>query len=342
MSWSMSAAVALPDETMLGIVREKRHFALFTHYNPDGDALGSLLGLADILEHAGKQVICYLEAPVPAIYRFLPGSGRIQTDMERVRDFLRSAGEDGACIALDCGDEKRLGLYSEEVLKYPSLLVIDHHHDNPGFGDCNWISPESSATGEMVFDLAQALGFFLSPQAAECLYAAISTDTGSFHYAATSSHTFTVAAELVRCGANPAILANKLYNNYTLGRLRLLQDVLSTLEMYEKERIAVIRVSQAMLERTFTTMEDIEHFINFPRAIHSVRVAVFLKERGPGHISVSLRAKGRCDVSAIAVHFGGGGHKNASGCTMRAEHMDEVRDALLPHLVAGIRSHKKV
>lgn len=332
--------MARPDQEIISIIREKGHFVLCTHYNPDGDALGSLLALADILDNMGKKVLCFLEAPVPAMYRFLPGSGRAQTDMDKVREFIRVAAGDVALLTLDCGDAKRVGKYGAELLACHPSLVIDHHHGNPGFGDCNWIAHDSAATGEMIFDLAQAMGVKLSPQAAECLYVAISTDTGSFHYAATSSHTFNVAAELVRCGADPAALANKLYNNYSLGRLRLLREVLDTLEMFEKERIAVIRVSRAMRDRTFTTMEDIEHFINFPRAIQSVRVAVFLKEIEPGHISVSLRAKGRCDVSAIAAHFGGGGHKNASGCTMRLAGMDEVRDALLPHLIAGVRSKK--
>lgn len=331
--------MARPDGDIVRIVRERHFFVLCTHYNPDGDALGSLLACADILDDMGKEVLCFLEAPIPAIYRFLPGAGRVQTDMERVRDFIRAGGSDIALIALDCGDARRLGRYSEELLACHPTLVIDHHHGNTGFGDHNWIDAGSAATGEMIFDLTRALDVPLSPRAASCLYVALSTDTGSFQYAATSSHTFDVAAELVRRGADPAALANSLYNNYTLGRLRLLREVLATLEMHEKDRIAIIRVTRAMRDRTFTTMEDIEHFINFPRAIHSVRVAVFLKEIEPGHISVSLRAKGRCDVSRIAAQFGGGGHKNASGCTMRVESMDAVRDALLPHLRAGVRGN---
>lgn len=337
----MNAGVAQPDQDIVRIVREKGRFVLCTHYNPDGDALGSLLALADILERMGKEVLCFLETAIPSAYRFLPGSGRVLTEIGAVQDYMRIAGADGALIALDCGDAKRLGKYGVELLGCHPCLVIDHHHGNPGFGDYNWLSPTSAATGEMVFDLTRALGATVSPEAAECLYVAISTDTGSFHYAGTSSHTFEVAAELVRCGADPAALANQLYNDSSLGRLRLLREVLATLEMYEKDRIAIIRVSKAMRDRTFTTMEDTEYFINFPRAIHSVRVAVFLKEIEPGHVSVSLRAKGRCDVSCIAAEFGGGGHKNASGCTVRNAGMDEVRDVLLPRLIAGIRACKQ-
>jgi phosphoesterase RecJ-like protein len=189
----------------------------------------------------------------------------------------------------------------------------------------------------MIFDLAEALGAEISTKAAECLYVAINTDTGSFRYDSTSSHTFAVAGELVRRGVRPDLIANNLYDNYTLGRLRLMQEVLATLEMHERERIAVIRVTQKMLERTFTTMQDTEYFINLPRAVRSVRVAVFLKEVAPEVVSVSLRAKGQCDVSLVAAQFGGGGHRNASGFRLEGKGLDAVRDALLPVLLQELR-----
>ena len=327
-------------EAIAHVIREKKRFVLSAHYNPDGDAVGSVLGLADMLDHLGREALCFFEEPVPVIYRFLPGSGRVVSDIGVVQGFLRTAGDEGAVITLDCGDRSRVGRYENELLAWHPVLVVDHHHSNLGFGDVNWISPDSAATGEMIFELAQELGLAISPEAAQCLYAAISTDTGSFHYASTSSHTFEVAAALVRAGADPANMANQLYNNFTPGRLRLLHDVLATLKLYHRERIAVIRVTRAMRDRTFTTLEDVEHFVNYPRAIRSVRVAVFLKETEPGHISVSLRAKGQCDVSRIAAHFGGGGHKNASGCTFRDASLDEVHGRILPLIVEGIRAHE--
>ena len=318
-----------PDTRVLEAVREKGHILLATHFNPDGDALGSLLGLADILEGMGKQVVRYLEDPVTHLYRFLPGCGQIQTDMKAVRAFVHEAGDDFLALCLDCGDEHRLGRHSKELITFEPLMVIDHHKGNNGFGAGSWIEPHRSSTGEMVFDLAIALGAEISARASECLYAAINTDTGSFRYESTSSHTFAVAGELVRRGVRPELVANQLYDNYTLGRLRLMQEVLGTLEMHERDRIAVIRVTQNMLERTYTTMADTEYFINFPRAVATVRVAVFLKEIEPGHISVSLRAKGQCDVSLIASQFGGGGHRNASGCRFKGQSMESVRDILV-------------
>jgi phosphoesterase RecJ-like protein len=327
-----------PDATLLQAVQDKNHILLATHYNPDGDALGSLLGLADILEGMGKQVFRFLEDPVSHLYRFLPGCGQIQTDMEMVREFVARAGDDFLSLCLDCGDADRLGRHSRELIAFRPIMVIDHHQGNDGFGDGAWIEPHRSSTAEMIYDFAVALGGNVSPRAAECLYVAISTDTGSFQYESTSSHTFAVAGELVRCGVRPEVVANQLYDNYTLGRLRLMEEVLATLEMHERDRIAVIRVTQNMLERTFTTMADTEYFINFPRAVATVRVAVFLKEVEPEHVSVSLRAKGQCDVSLIAGRFGGGGHRNASGCRFKGKSMDKVRDLLVELLRSEMQS----
>ncbi len=321
-----------PDQAVLEAVKSKGHILLATHFNPDGDALGSLLGLAEILEGTGKKVLRYLEEPVSHLYRFLPGCGQIQTDLAKVREFVTQAKNDFLTVCLDCGDAKRLGKYNSELTGFRPLVVIDHHKGNEGFGDGVWIEPHRSSTAEMVYDLAMALGASVSTRAAECLYTAINTDTGSFRYESTSSHTFAVAGQLVSRGVRPELIASNLYDNYTLGRLRLMQEVLATLEMHDRDRIAIIRVSQKMLERTFTTMEDTEYFINLPRAVSSVRVAVFLKEVEPNHISVSLRAKGQCDVSLVAAQFGGGGHRNASGFRIKGQDMEGVRDALLPLL----------
>ena len=321
-----------PEQAVFEAVRDKGHILLATHCNPDGDALGSLLGLAEILEGLGKRVLRYLEEPVSHLYRFLPGCGQIQTDMAKVREFVAQAQGDFLTVCLDCGDVCRLGRNSAELIGFRPVVVIDHHKGNSGFGDGAWIEPHRSSTGEMIFDLAIALGAEVSSRAAECLYAAINTDTGSFRYESTSSHTFAVAGELVRRGVRPEVIASNLYDNYTLGRLRLMQEVLATLEMHDRDRVAVIRVTQKMLERTFTTMEDTEYFINFPRAVSSVRVAVFLKEIEAGHVSVSLRGKGQCDVSVVAAQFGGGGHRNASGFRAKGQSVDAVRDLVLPLL----------
>jgi len=309
----------------------KRNVILATHVNPDGDALGSLLALADILESMGKEVFCFLEKSLPSLYRFLPGGEKIHTELRALKEFAAVAPEETAVVALDCGDSARLGDAADDLAKISPLLVIDHHQSNDGFGDISWIEPQRSSTGEMVFDLAEILGVTLSQQAAFCLYTAILTDTGSFRYETTSAHTFAVAGRLVQLGVRPQEVATKVFDNYTPGRLRLLDQVLSTLEIRDNGRIAFIEVSRIMYEKTGTTPDETENFINFPRSISSVEVAVFLKEIEDGRVSVSMRAKGGCDVAAIAAQFGGGGHRNAAGFRKRGS-VEALRAALLPVL----------
>ncbi len=321
-----------PVASLVTTIQSKTNVVLATHINPDADALGSLLGLADILEHMGKKVVRYLEEPVAPHYRFFAGCGKVETDIDKVRDFVSNAADDIMAIALDCGDKERLGKSGPGLMKIRPFMVIDHHRGNKGFGDISWVEAHCSSTGEMIYSLARALGANISFKAAECLYAAISSDTGSFKYESTGSSTFSVAKELVQLGVRPEVISSNLYDNYTLGRLRLMQEVLASLEIHGKDKVAVIRVSQGMLERTYTTMLDTEHFINLPRSIRSIDVVVFLKQVTEDSVSVSLRAKGNCDVSLVAAKFGGGGHRNAAGFRMHGKSMDEVRDTLLPVL----------
>ena len=317
-------------EQIVELVKKSSHVVLATHIHPDGDALGSLLGLADILEKEGKTVFRYLEEPVSHLYDFLPDCGLIDTDLSRLKAFVAQAGrENTIAIALDCGDANRLGKAKEQLLDLSPLVVIDHHYGHRRFGSHLWLESERSSTGEMVYELAEALGSEVSEKAAFCLYVAISTDTGSFRYENTSPRTLRVTADLVERGVRPELVADKVYDNFTLARLRLMEMVLATLEVYHKGQIAMIRVSAEMFASSGATREDVEGFINYPRALKSVRVAVFLKESEKGLISVSLRAKGSCDVAAVAADFGGGGHRNAAGFRIADSSMDAVQEQVL-------------
>ncbi len=315
-----------------GLIVQSDKIILVTHIKPDGDALGSLLGLADVLRSMGKSVLCYLEEEVPELYRFLPGAVLIETSFSAVRNFLRRAGESVAVIALDCGDMNRLGRSGSSLRKIHPFAVIDHHKGNTGFGDVNWIEPHRSSTGEMIVALVDRLGVQLSPHAATCLYTALVTDTGSFRYASTSSHTYRVAASLVECGADPGKINEQLYDNYPLKRLLLMQQVLGTLRMFADDRIGVICVRRSMLEQTGASLSDTENFINLPRAVNTVQVAVFFKE-GENVISVSLRSRGDCDVSMVAARFGGGGHALASGFRAGGISLDDLQNKVLRELL---------
>ncbi|CAK8724211.1 Phosphoesterase RecJ domain-containing protein [Candidatus Electrothrix aarhusensis] len=320
------------------------NFVLATHIRPDGDALGSTFGLAHILKMMGKEVLCYLEQPVADVYSFLTPDVPIETDFTRIAAFADKCGDDIMGIALDCGDLGRLGDQGGELNNIHPFLVIDHHQGNKGFGDLHWVEPHRSSTGEMVYDLAEELGVAdqLSREAAECLYTAIVTDTGSFRYASTTEHTFAVAGKLINRGVPPASVCQKLFDNASFGSLQLTQAVLATLQTFLDNQVAVIRLTQELLQQTGTTSEDAEGLINFPRSVKEVRVAVFLKEGKPGtdQITISLRAKGDCDVAKVAAQFSGGGHRNAAGCRVQGKTMDEVCAMLIPALEQALRQQE--
>ncbi|MEJ2033325.1 MAG: bifunctional oligoribonuclease/PAP phosphatase NrnA [Deltaproteobacteria bacterium] len=315
-----------PTELVRTLGRARRIFVA-AHVYPDGDALGSLLALAESLEAMGKEVYRYSEEEASHLYDFLPGSGRLRTAVPVDLTAFDCA------VALDCGDRYRLGREMERLLAIRPFLVIDHHAGHTPFGDLAWVDPERAATGEMVYDLIQALGGEVSATAAYCLYAAIVSDTGSFKYSSTSAETFRVAQELVERGVKPSEVAGRLFDNYTVARLHLLTAVLETLELHAGNRIALISVSRELFAQTGASQADTENFINYPRALASVQVAAFIKEAPDDLISVSLRSKGiRHDVAAVAARFGGGGHRNAAGFKLAGETVAGVREKLLPAL----------
>ncbi|WP_339137621.1 MAG: bifunctional oligoribonuclease/PAP phosphatase NrnA [Candidatus Electrothrix sp. GW3-4] len=320
------------------------NFVLATHVRPDGDALGSMFGLAHILKMMGKEVCCYLEQPVADVYIFLASPVSIETDFARVSAFASQCSDDIMGIALDCGDLGRLGDNGTELSTIQPFLVIDHHQGNKGFGDLHWVEPHRSSTGEMIYDLAEELGVAdeLSREAAECLYTAIVTDTGSFRYESTTGHTFAVAGKLIDRGVTPASVCQRLFDNASFASLQLTQAVLASLQTYLDNQVAVVRVTRQMLQETGANYEDAEGLINFPRSVKEVRVAVIMKEGEPGtdQISVSLRAKGDCDVAEVASQFSGGGHRNAAGCRVLGKTMDEVCSMLLPVLEQALEQKK--
>ena len=324
----------IPDEISSNI-QAADNIVLFTHVHPDGDALGSILGFAGVLKGLNKRVLCYLEESVPYLYNFLPGCEKITTSIEEVFNFVE-INSNVVGVSLDCGDSDRLGKNKLDLLKIEPFLVIDHHRSHKNFGTFRWVDPQRSSTGEMIYDLAQHLEAEISYDSAYNLYVAISTDTGSFKYDTTSAKTLRIAADLLEKGISPHDVAGKIYNNYTVARLHLLEMVLGTLKLYKSGELALIRVNQDMFARTGALPVDIEGFIDFPRAISSVKVAAFIKEGKNDVISVSLRAKGECDVAAVAKCYGGGGHRNASGFRFSGKTAEEVQNIVIDILKKAI------
>lgn len=312
---------------ILTAIRKANTILVATHVFPDPDALGSQLGLSNILEGMGKEVIRYSEEPVSYLYDFLP-------DCEKLLCALPDLSQVDCAIVLDCGDCFRLGKALDALSTIHPMIVIDHHAGHQDFGDLRWVESGRASTGDMIYELAKALVAEISLEAATCLYTAIVADTGSFKYSSTTATTFTIAGALVARGVNPEQVAAKLFDNFTESRLHLLQAVLATLELSAGGKLAMITATQEMFASSGAKPEDTESFINYPRALTSVKVAVFFKEQ-EGTIGISMRSKGiQYDVAAVARKLGGGGHRNAAGCKFRnGETLAEVRQQIIALLL---------
>lgn len=316
-----------PRDEIVRALKAAKNVLVATHVHPDGDALGSQIAMGNILRSLGKNVFLYGEDQVSHLYRFLPGSGQVESLLPALSGF-------DCAIALDCGDSNRLGAAMDALLTVQPFLVVDHHAGHQEFGNLRWIAPDRASTGEMVFDLAEAMGAELSFESAYCLYAAIVSDTGSFKYSSTTADTFRIAGELLRKGVKPAEVCGKLFDNFTVKRLNLMRLVLDSLELYAEDRLAIITAPREVFVKTGTTQADAETFINYPRSLDTVKIAAFLKETEKGLISVSMRSKGTAyDVAVVAATFGGGGHRNAAGFKLPDTSIGEVQEKLLAELL---------
>jgi phosphoesterase RecJ-like protein len=228
-------------------------------------------------------------------------------------------------VLTDCPNPDRTeGLLGQARQAGAQVINIDHHHDNRRYGDVNWVDPTAAAAGEMVYELLRALDVTLTPTMALNLFTAIHMDTGSFRYSNVTPRTFCIAGELVAAGADPAFVANRLYEHRPAQALRLLGETLARVQLSEDGRVAWLALAAGAVPESFVEAEDL---VNYPRSIASVRVACLLRERG-NTVKVSLRGKGDVDVSRIAARFGGGGHPNAAGCSVTGPLAEVTRDVL--------------
>lgn len=310
---------------VIDLVGSARSFLLLAHLYPDGDVLGSQLGLGLALRAAGRRAILACRHPVPEPFHFLPGADQVQ----QWKDW---SGDHEVAITLDCPDPSRVGGLLDGRPPGARVLNIDHHADNRRYGDVNWIQPGASATGEMVYELVEAMGWALGPEVAVNLYTAIVTDTGSFRYSNTTSKTLRIAARLIEAGADPALVAIQLYETRHLPGLRLLGRVLQQIDVSPDGAVAWVVLDRSQMESP--DLPEAEDFITYPRSLKTAKVAVLFREL-PGEVKVSLRAKGEVNVARIAARFGGGGHPNAAGTVVKGDLaqaktlvLDAVREAL--------------
>ena len=302
-------------EEVAHAIKASRRFLITSHKNPDGDAVASMLAMGHLLTFLGKEAVIYNPDPVPGNYQFLPGAGEVRSQ----------PGEEpfDATVILDCSDLDRLGpLPPAERLG--TLISIDHHRTLTPLGKAYLVDPAASSVGELIDRLCQYMEIEISVELAECIYTSILSDTGSFRYSNTSPATMFACARMLQRGVDPWEVALQVYESQPISRIRLLALALSTLEVDSSGRYGSIVITQEMFTKTGATEAEIDGFINYPRGIEGVEVAIQFREIGADVYKVSFRSRGQVNVAEISEQFGGGGHANAAGCNLKGT-LEEIR-----------------
>jgi phosphoesterase RecJ-like protein len=288
------------------------------HVRPDGDCIGSQIGLTLALRKQGKDVVCWNEDAMPQKYAFL--------DQHHILQKPAGNREFDLVIAADCASFERLGVAGPAIANRKCLINIDHHPSNTRYGDLNWISAREASTGELIFRLLQAAQWPITPAIADCLFTAVSTDTGSFQYATAKPVTYHTAGELVRLGADVDTISREVYQSFSLSRVRLLKHLYSHFHLTHDNRIAYLWLKKKDYARTGADRSDTEGLIDHIRAIEPVVVACIFEEVEPELTRVSLRSKSaKVDVNQIAAQFGGGGHVAAAGARIAGKPLSVQR-----------------
>ncbi|MEK7724250.1 MAG: bifunctional oligoribonuclease/PAP phosphatase NrnA [Acidobacteriota bacterium] len=291
------------------LIENKQIFGITTHVRPDGDGIGSSLGLCWLLKSLGKTVEVIVSDNIPVSYRNLPGADQIRLVSEIDRDY-------DAVFVIECSDILR-----PEIKKLDKQFTvnIDHHATCEHFGTVNWIDSTASAVGEMIYNLCKAIGGRVTKEIADCVYLALVADTGSFHFPNTTDRTLKVASELVKTGVKPAQISEMIYNSYTWGRIELMREVLNTVRRDASGKVAFMRQTLEMKRLSGAVEGDNANFVNYPLMAKDCLAVVYMREVEEEGYRVSLRSKGEINVAKIAEKFGGGGHKNAAGCSVRGD-----------------------
>ena len=312
-------------------VRESRSFCVVGHIRPDGDCVGSQLGLTLALQNQGKKVTCWNEDRIPQKYEFLDPAGVIQKPRRGVKF--------DCVIATDAASFERLGTVGQSITNRRVFINIDHHESNTRYADINWVSAREPSTGELIFRLMTAAKWPVTKPIADCLFTAVSTDTGSFQYPTTQPGTYHVAGELVRRGADLARICDEVYQSYPLSRARLLRHIYSHFHLTHQDKIAYFWLKKADFARTGAESSDTEGLIDHIRAIAPVVVACVFEEIEPELTRISLRSKSdRVNVSEIAALFGGGGHPAAAGARIPGRPLS-VQRRVIGAVKKAINSH---
>lgn len=307
------------------LISAARSFLITTHEGPDGDAVGSSLALANYLSELGKDVSVHFCDPVPEVYRFLPMANLVTASIPDKHYDL--------CFVLDVGEFRRAGKQIGSCRNISAFINIDHHKTSESFGLVNIIDIKAAATGVLIHRLIMEAGGHISLATATCIYVALLTDTGSFRYSNSNPEAFSIAGKMIEKGVNAWDISSRLYESQPRARIELLSLALTTLRFSDCGQFASISVTLDMYEKTGTGAELTDGFINYPRSVSGVEVAIFFRQTSEKSVKVGFRSKGTIDVSSLAEGFGGGGHHNAAGCNIDGT-VDEVREKVFSHIKA--------
>jgi phosphoesterase RecJ-like protein len=313
-----------PLDQIVAHIRAGQRFLISSHQRPDGDAIGSAVGMALALRSLGKHAEVVMEARPPHFLQPFPA-------VDEIRVALAVTETADAAIIMECSSLDRTGVAG---LEQSPVLNIDHHVGNTHYGAINWVDESAAACSELVFTLIEALGAPLTKDVATHIYLALLTDTGSFHFSHITPRSFEIARRCVEAGADPQWIARTHYDSSTLGRVRIFGQVLNTMRLDDSGRVAILTITTETAAAAGGSYDDTDGIINFPLSVKDIEAVAFFKEAGPGDWRVSMRSKGAIDVGAVARSYGGGGHKNAAGCSATGE-LALLQETFLSLLVAA-------
>lgn len=314
---------SLPDVEAVALqIKQGDDYLIVTHERPDGDALGSALAVANMLQALGKTWRFMVAEPMPIRFSYLPLFDRAVVITDVPDRTFRNV------ITVDCADTARFPELTKYLADDARVVNIDHHRTNPHFGAAALVDEHAAATCELLFHVAKCLNLPLNRDLATCLYTGLLTDTGGFSLPNTTREVLQIAAALLESGVKPYDIAEPALESRTWEQMRLLQLALNNLTVSYDGRYAALYVTRGMLEGAGATDDDAEGLVGFARSIDTVEVGMLFRETSDGRVKVSLRSKRLVDVAQIAQSFGGGGHIRASGCTL-CEPIDEAIDRVI-------------
>ncbi|MHB8139255.1 MAG: DHH family phosphoesterase [Smithellaceae bacterium] len=306
---------------ILAAISNGKKFLITAHVRLDGDALGSELALYLLLKDLGKEAVIYNQDATPEHYRFLPAADHIVHELDHIEKY-------DVGFILDCSELDRVGKISEEVARIKTLINIDHHVSNGGFCKLRLLDSKASSTGELLYRLMRKMHAKMTKDICTNLYAAILTDTGGFRYSSTHQDTLRAAGDLVQGGADPQWISENIYESDPPAKLLLLSRVLETLTLDMKNKTASLTVTRKHLRDAGAKMENTDGFIDIPRTVKGIDIAMLYTQMGGKQYKLSLRSKGKVNVEIIARKFGGGGHVNAAACLIEGD-IEDIKSQVI-------------